>query len=104
MKIAILGTGMVGRTIAERMIELGHEVTIGTRSVESTMQRGEKDRFGNPPFEAWLKEHGAIRLATFSEAASWAALVVNATSGMASLKALQAAGAEHLNGKVLIDI
>ena len=43
MKITILGTGIVGRTIAVRLADLGHEITIGTRNVESTLKREEKD-------------------------------------------------------------
>ncbi|WP_244218749.1 NAD(P)-binding domain-containing protein [Micromonospora arida] len=33
MRIAVLGTGSVGRAIAARTAELGHQVTIGTRDV-----------------------------------------------------------------------
>ena len=36
MKIAVLGTGTVGRTIAARLAELAHDVTIGTRDPEVT--------------------------------------------------------------------
>ena len=36
MKIAILGTGMVGRTIAVKLSQLGHKVTIGTRDTKAT--------------------------------------------------------------------
>jgi predicted dinucleotide-binding enzyme len=31
MKIAVLGTGMVGQALAGRLSALGHEVTVGTR-------------------------------------------------------------------------
>ncbi|WP_426773498.1 NAD(P)-binding domain-containing protein, partial [Pseudomonas aeruginosa] len=39
MKTAVLGTGMVGRTIAARLAELGHSVTIGTRDPAAAMSR-----------------------------------------------------------------
>jgi len=39
MKIAVLGTGIVGQTVAGRLAELGHEVTTGTRDVAATMAR-----------------------------------------------------------------
>ena len=89
MRIAVLGTGMVGRTLAGRFVELGHEVTIGTRDPEATRARDE--------------DHPAP-LATFSDAASGADLVVNATSGGATLEVLRLAGADNLAGKVLLDV
>ncbi|WP_233189030.1 NAD(P)-binding domain-containing protein [Subtercola sp. Z020] len=36
MKIAVLGTGMVGRALAGRLAELGHDVAVGTRDVADT--------------------------------------------------------------------
>lgn len=50
MKIAILGTGVVGRTHAARLSELGHEVILGTQDVERTRTVTEKDAMGNLPF------------------------------------------------------
>ena len=41
MKIAVLGTGVVGRTIAAKMAQLGHEVLMGTRDVEKSRNRKE---------------------------------------------------------------
>lgn len=37
MKIAIIGTGMVGQTIAAKLISLGHQVFMGTRKVVKTL-------------------------------------------------------------------
>ncbi len=104
MKIGIIGTGVVGRAIAARCSELGHGVTMGTREPETTLARTESDWMGNPPVATWLKQQEGVRLATFAEAASDADVVVNATSGGASLEALEAAGADNLAGKVIIDI
>jgi 8-hydroxy-5-deazaflavin:NADPH oxidoreductase len=59
---------------------------------------------GNPPFASWLAVHPELRLATFAEAAAPAELIVNATAGAASVQALEAAGAENLAGKVLLDV
>ncbi len=39
MKFAVLGTGMVGRSIAGKLESLGHEVMVGTRDVWATLQR-----------------------------------------------------------------
>ena len=104
MKIAVLGTGMVGRALAGRVAGLGHEVSVGTRDVGATLARTEPDRMGNPPYHAWAQEHPDVRLVSFAEAASGAELVINATSGAESVRALTAAGTENLAGKVLLDI
>ena len=104
MKIAVLGTGMVGRTLAARFAELSHEVTMGTRAPASTLARTEPDGMGNPPLPAWLAEHPLVTLASFAEAAGRSELVVNATNGAASLEALASAGEATLAGKVLLDV
>src|SRR6476469_5197826 len=104
MKIAVLGTGMVGQAVAAKLSDLGHETTVGTRDPQATLARTEPDGMGNPPFSAWHAEHPAVRLATFAEAAEQADLVVNATNGGVSLDVLNQAGAANLAGKVLLDI
>ena len=104
MKIAVLGTGTVGRTVAARLFGLGHEVTIGTRDPQATLARTEPDGMGNPPYSAWAAEHEQVGLATFAEAAGAAELVVNATSGHGAMPALEAAGADNLADKIILDI
>jgi predicted dinucleotide-binding enzyme len=104
MKVAVLGTGTVGRAIAGRLDELGHDVTIGTRDPEATLARTENDAMGNPPYADWAAQHADISLALFAGAAAGAETVVNATNGAASLDVLALAGADNLAGKVLIDI
>jgi len=104
MKIAVLGTGSVGRTVAAGLADLGHEVVVGTRDPEATLARSEPDFMGNPPFAAWHDEHPAIGLTTFAEAAAPSELVVHATGGAGALDALTLAGAPNLAGKVLLDI
>lgn len=104
MNIAVLGTGMVGRALAGRLDELGHTVVVGTRDVPATLARTEPDSMGNPPFATWHGEHSGIGLATFADAARDADLVVNASSGAATLEVLALAGAENLAGKPLLDI
>ena len=104
MRFGILGTGVVGKTIAARLADLGHEVMVGTRAPEETMSRTEPDPYGNPPFSAWQKEHPEVRLGMFAEAAAHGEMIVNATAGAASLEVLEQAGEDNLNGKALIDI
>jgi hypothetical protein len=95
---------MVGRALAGKLAELGHDVTVGTRDVAATMARTEPDGMGNPPYPTWAQAHPAVTLATFADAAASAELIVNATSGNVSIAALEAAGRDNLTGKVLLDI
>jgi 8-hydroxy-5-deazaflavin:NADPH oxidoreductase len=104
VRLGILGTGVVGKTIASRLAGLGHEVMVGTRDPDETLSRTEPDTYGNPPFSAWQEEHPEVRLGTFGEAAAHGEMVVNATAGAVSLEALELAGEDNLNGKILIDI
>lgn len=104
MKIAVLGTGMVGQAVAGRLAELGHDVTVGTRDVESTLARTEPDGSGSPPNAVWARAHPTVGLASFAQAAAAAETVVNATAGGVTIEVLHAAGADNLAGKVLIDI
>jgi 8-hydroxy-5-deazaflavin:NADPH oxidoreductase len=104
VRFGILGTGVVGKTIAVRLAGLGHDVIVGTRNPEETLSRTDPDQYGNPPFGAWQEEHPEVRLGTFAEAAAHGEMVVNATAGAVSLEALEQAGKDNLNGKILIDI
>jgi len=88
MKIAVLGTGTVGRTVAARLFGLGHEVTIGTRDPQATLARTEPDGMGNPPYADWAADHAGVSLATFADAAAAAQLGVKATSGDGAMPAL----------------
>ncbi|MEA2451522.1 MAG: 8-hydroxy-5-deazaflavin:NADPH oxidoreductase [Actinomycetota bacterium] len=103
MKIGVLGSGTVGRTLAGKLSSLGHDVTIGTRDVDSLMARTDPDQMGNPPFAEWKESFPDIAVDTF-EVAAQGELLVNATSGGATLEALKLAGAANLSGKVLIDV
>jgi predicted dinucleotide-binding enzyme len=93
MRIGVLGTGVVGRTLASALLEGGHDVRMGSRAA------------GNQQAVAWVAEAGdRASEGTFADAAGFGELVVNATAGAASLDALDAAGAEQLAGKVLVDV
>ncbi len=92
MEIGILGTGMVGRTIGSKLIQLGHDVFMGARDAD------------NPRAIAWAKEEGQRALyGTFKNAAAFGEIVFNCTLGIASLDALRQAGAGNLKNKILID-
>ena len=93
MRIGVLGTGKVGRTLGSALLANGHEVRLGSR------------RAGNEGAVAWAEEIGGpASESTFADAAGFGELLVNATAGAASLDALALAGAEQLAGKVLLDV
>lgn len=93
MKIAVLGTGMVGRTLAGALVGLGNEVRMGSRSRD------------NPTASAWSAEAGErASHASFSDAAADAEVVFNCTAGAGSLEALRAVGEERLAGKTVVDV
>jgi 8-hydroxy-5-deazaflavin:NADPH oxidoreductase len=92
VRIAVLGTGTVGRTIGTKLVELGHEVTMGSRTADNENAR------------EWVAAAGGgAAQGTFEDAASGAELVFNCTGGAVALDALRAAGGANLAGKVVVD-
>ena len=104
MNIGVLGTGMVGQVVGAALAAKGHSVMIGTRDVQKSLASSEPNAYGMPAFGIWHKDNQHIKVGTFAEAAKFGELLVNATSGLASLDALKTAGIENLGSKVLIDI
>jgi predicted dinucleotide-binding enzyme len=93
MKIGMLGTGSVGETIGSKLVELGHEVRMGSRTAN------------NEKAAAWAKKAGTkASFGTFADAAEFGELLFNCTSGAGSLEALAMAGERSHEGKVLIDV
>jgi hypothetical protein len=84
---------MVGKAISTKLVQLGHNVKMGSRTTN------------NEKAAEWVKANGAnSSQGTFADAAAFGELLFNCTSGMASLEVLKLAGANNLSGKVLIDI
>lgn len=93
MKIAVLGTGMVGDTIGSKLIELGHTVIMGSRTAN------------NEKAQAFVAKHNGIaRAGTFADAAAFGEIIFNCTAGVGSIEALEMAGEKNLNGKIIVDI
>jgi 8-hydroxy-5-deazaflavin:NADPH oxidoreductase len=93
LNVGVLGTGAVGATIATKLVELGHEVSMGSRAA------------GNEKAVAWAEEAGAgASEGSFADAAGFGELIFNCTAGIASLDALAAAGEGNLDGKILVDV
>ena len=61
MRIGIFGTGVVGQTLAGKLVEVGHDVVVGTRDVAATMANTEPSPYGLPPFSVWLQQHPGAR-------------------------------------------
>jgi len=93
MKLGILGTGMVGNTIGTKLVQLGHEVKMGSRTSN------------NPKAAEWTKANGSgASSGTFSDAAVFGEILFNCTSGMGSIEALRLAGEKNMTGKILVDV
>ena len=93
MKIAVLGTGMVGATISSKLIELGHSVKMGSRTAT------------NEKAVEWTNNNGEnASNGTYAEAAAFGEILFNCTSGTGALEALNLAGEQNLAGKIIIDV
>jgi 8-hydroxy-5-deazaflavin:NADPH oxidoreductase len=104
MRIGVLGTGVVGQTLSGKLASLGHETMIGTRNVEAALARTTAEMPGEQPFGPWHHEYPDILVGTFGEAAAHGEVVINGTRGAVSMVVLELAGAENLDGKILIDV
>lgn len=92
MKIAVFGTGMVGKAIGTKLVQLGHEVKMGSRTA------------GNEKAAEWTAAAGAgASQGTFAEAAAFGEIIFNCTKGEATLDVMKLAG-DAVNGKIMIDI
>ena len=93
MQIGVLGSGLTAQTIGSKLIQLGHEVMLGSREE------------ANANAVAWAKDQGGQHAlyGTFMNAAAFGEIIFNCTLGSASLDALERAGAENLKDKILVD-
>lgn len=92
MKYGVLGTGDVARTIASKLIELGHGVMMGSRSKN------------NSSSVLWAEQNGEQALyGTFADTAKFGERIFCCVHGIHVLEALRMAGEENLAGKILID-
>ena len=106
MDIGIIGSGRAAQTLATKLLELGHRVTISSRDTAKAKDLG---GWGSVPsaedFAAAQRELGrAAAAGSFADAATHGEVVMNVTFGGHSLEALEAAGAANLAGKILVDV
>jgi predicted dinucleotide-binding enzyme len=104
MQIGILGTGVVGQTLAGALAEKGHTVTIGTRDPAETLARETAKPPARVSFKDWQQANPKVKLATFADAVRSADVVINATSGAAAMSVLEDAGADALGDRIVIDV
>jgi 8-hydroxy-5-deazaflavin:NADPH oxidoreductase len=90
MKIGILGSGDVGKTLALGFVKYGHSVTVGTNNPDKL-----KD---------WAAQNPGVRVGQFADAAKFGEIVLLVVKGTVTSEALRAAGAANLAGKVVIDV
>jgi predicted dinucleotide-binding enzyme len=89
MKIGIIGSGDVAKTLCAGFIRHRHQVVIGTRETAK--------------LQAWGKLNPAATIGSFADAAKFAEVVVLAVKGTVAADALRIAGAGNLAGKTVID-
>ena len=92
-KIGILGTGMVGNSIGTKLIELGYEVRMGSRTANN--EKGME----------WASRNGTLAsTGTFSDAASFGEMIVICTKGDATISVARSIKPDFVKGKTVIDI
>ena len=100
MKIGIIGSGDVGRRLADGLLDLGHQVRIGTRdrSKKEVVEWVDKHR------KKGGKESENASIGSFAEAASFGDdLIVLCTSWSGTSNAIKMADPSNMTGKVVID-
>ena len=90
MKIGVLGSGQVAKTLAAGFLKHGHDVRVGTRHADK--------------LAGWAAEHPKATIASFADTATFGEMVVLAVKGSVAAEALRAAGANNLDGKTVIDV
>ena len=95
MRIGIMGTGGVGRTLAGALSEREHEVVMGSRDPEAALASTDVNQQTDTTLSGWHESNTAVRVATFAEAAAHGEVLMLATAGNGSLAATAAAGDDH---------
>jgi len=91
MKVGIIGSGIVGRVLASGFMNEGHSIMLGTRNISKE------------EVVKWKKENDKGLLGSFQETAQFGEIIVLAVSGLAVEDAINLAGKEHFNNKIIID-
>lgn len=89
MKVGVMGSGVVGQTLAAGFLKHGHEVVLGTRDPAK--------------LKGWAEQHAPVKVGSFHDAALFGEVAVLAVSGQLAPEALKLVGPKALAGKPIID-
>jgi predicted dinucleotide-binding enzyme len=92
MKIGILGSGAVGKSLAAAFADAGNEVMLGTRDPKAVK------------ITEWLASAGkGISAGTFEDTAKYGEMIVLCPLYRAVEEVIKLAGKDNLKGKIIID-
>jgi len=89
MKVGVLGSGDVAKSLAEGFIRHGHQVTIGTRDAAKLAE--------------WQRSNPKVQVGSFSETAAFGEVLALAVKGSVATDVLRMAGSANLDGKLVMD-
>ncbi|MFZ0742774.1 MAG: NAD(P)-binding domain-containing protein [Terracidiphilus sp.] len=89
MKVGVIGSGDVAKTLAGGLIKHGHKVTVGTREPAKLAE--------------WAAQNPGAHVDSSAVAAEFGELIVLAVKGKAAVEALRLAGKKNLTGKTVMD-
>ncbi len=89
MKIGVLGSGDVAKTLAAGFVANGHSVMLGTRTATKVAE--------------WARKNSAVQIGSFADSAKFGEVIALAVKGTAAQAALRAANTVNLSGKTVID-
>jgi predicted dinucleotide-binding enzyme len=89
VKVGVLGSGDVARTLASGFLKHGHEVTLGSRTPDK--------------LQDWAASNPKGKTGSFAAAGEFGELIVLAVKGSAASEALRLAREKNLAGKAVID-
>jgi hypothetical protein len=89
MKVGVLGSGDVAKTLALGFVKNGHQVMLGTRTAAKLAD--------------WAKQNPKVQIGSFTDTAKFGEVITLAVKGSAAQAALRAATAANLAGKTIID-
>lgn len=89
MKVGVLGSGDVAKTLALGFAKHGHQVQVGTRTPAKLQE--------------WAATQQSVAVGTFTTAAEFGQVVVLAVKGTAAREVLESAGKASIAGKTVID-
>jgi len=89
MRIGVLGSGVVGQTLAGGFLKHGHETMVGTQHPAKLQE--------------WAAKTKGAKTGSFAEAAAFGEVLVLAVKGAAAAEVLREAGEKNIAGKAVMD-